>query len=101
MKTTNNILTDSIFMNVNMNWQNVQNMSKKERQLFINKVVSLSQTNCGFIEYGAKFHLIHIIHNSECYFNYSGLSTPVKEFKKLGWYNEQGNLDISKIINQN
>lgn len=92
-----NILKESIFMNISMNWQNVQHMDKIERKLLIKEVVKMSKTNCSFIRYGAIFHLAHIIHHSEPYFNISGTQTKVKEFDELGWYDESGNLDFNKI----
>ena len=93
-----NILSKSILMNIDMNWQNVQHMSNRERKKLINEVVSISRDNCSFVRYGAKLHLIHIIHHSECYFNKTGTSTKVKEFDKLGWYKPNGDLDILKIL---
>lgn len=93
-----NILTKSILMNIDMNWQNIQHMDKRERKLFIKQVVGISRTNCAFITYGAKIHFAHLIHHSECYFNNTGTSTKVKEFEELGWYDSDGHLNPSKII---
>jgi len=93
-----NILQESILMNINMNWQNVQHMDKRERKLLIKSVIRLSQTTCSFIMYGAKYHLVHIIHFSEPYFNQTGTQTKVKEFEELGWYNSAGELDFIKIM---
>ena len=92
-----NVLKESIFMNLQMNWQNVQHMTKRERKLLIKEVTNLRHGNCSFVFYGARFHLIHIIHHSEPYFNKTGTQTKVKEFEKLEWYDEQGNLDFNRI----
>ena len=92
-----NILSKSIFMNLEMNWQNVQHMDIRERKSLIKQVTEISNTNCSFIHFGGKFHLANIIHHSECYFNKTGTSTKVKEFDKLGWYDKNGTLDCNLI----
>jgi hypothetical protein len=92
-----NILKSSILMNIQMNWQNVQHMDERERKLLIKEVVNFSTTRTSFVLHGAKFHLAHIIHHSEPYFNKTGTQTKVKEFDALGWYDEKGNLDFNKI----
>ena len=106
MKYTN-ILTESIFMSIDQAWQNVQHMDKRERKVFIKKVIDLSKSNSGFMYYHAKYYLASLIDSSECYFNEVGYSTPVKEFMELGWYVESGKdimgqpmykLDFNKVM---
>ena len=95
-----NILKESILMNIQMNWQNIQHMDKRERKLLIKQVCKISPSNSKFILYGAKFHLAYLLHHSECYFNGKGWTTPVKEFQKLGWYDQSGNLNAAIIMGQ-
>ncbi len=93
-----NILKESIIMNIQMNWQNIQHMDKRERKLLIKKVCEISPSSSSFVLYGAKFHLAYLLHHSECYFNGKGWATPVKEFQKLGWYDENKQLIVSKVM---
>lgn len=106
MKYTN-ILTESIFMSIGQAWQNVQHMEEREREVMIQRVISLSSNNSSLIGYYAKYHLAQLIHLSECYFNDVGYSKPVKEFMELGWYVEYGKdmmgkpmyeLDFNKVM---
>jgi hypothetical protein len=106
MKYTN-ILTESIFMSIDQAWQNVQFMDKRERKLFIKKIIASNRFTTGCIEYYAKYYLASLIDSSECYFNEVGYSTPVKEFMEIGWYKEAGirrdgspvyELDFNKVM---
>lgn len=74
-------LTQSSFTQI---WFNLQNMTKQERKSFIKWVVNMNTKNCSFIEYAARPFLIELIKQSECFFNKTGTTTPVKEFIKLG-----------------
>ena len=78
-------------------WFYVQKMDKDERKNTIKYIISLSTTKGGFIDYSAKFFMAQLIHNSTPYHNGKGTITKVKEFEKLGWYNEQGDLDFNKV----
>jgi hypothetical protein len=91
------ILTKSMFTDLEMHWQSVQFMNKKERSQLIQKVINLRFDNCSFIHYGAKFHLAYLIHHSEPYFNGKGYQTKVKEFDELGWYGEGKDLLIEIV----
>jgi len=79
-------------------WFNAQKMEQEERKAVIKYIISLTRENGYFIDYQAKFFMAQLIHNSECYFNGKGYHTKVKQFEKLGWYNEQGNLDYNKVM---
>lgn len=65
-------------------WANLQTMDDKERKKLIKKVISMNDKNCSFIDYAAKPFLINLIKKSECYFNDTGTTTPVKEFQDAG-----------------
>ena len=83
---------------LNQMWFNAQKMEADERKEAIINVINLNRHSSGFIDYDAKFLIATMIHRSECYHNNLGYSTKVKEFEKLGWYDEKGNLDFQKII---
>jgi hypothetical protein len=76
-------------------------MERNERERAIKNIIAINVVDSWFIDYQAKFLLASMISNSECYFNGLGYTTKVKEFDKLGWYDEKGNLDFKKIMNQN
>jgi hypothetical protein len=80
-------------------WFNAQKMEIQERKKTIKYIIKLSATNCGFIEYSAKFFMASLIDYSECYFNGLGYSTRVKEFDDLGWYDENNKLNFEKVMN--
>ena len=93
-----NTLSKSIIINIQMNWQNVQHMDKRERKVLIKQVVKMSRSTTPFILWSSKFHLAYLLHNSECYFNGKGYTTKVKEFDALGWYNSKNELDLTKVM---
>lgn len=63
-----NILTKSIFTNIEQAWQNVQFMDERERKYFIKQVEKLNSQNSGFIHYAAKDFLNKLIESSKPYF---------------------------------
>lgn len=85
--------------NISQMWFNVQKMESTERKAAIKYIIGLHRNKSGFVEYKAKYFLAGLIDASECYYNQTGINTPVKEFKKLGWYDEKNNLIFDKIMN--
>lgn len=83
---------------LNQIWFNAQKMEKDERKKAIKNIIKSNRCAGGFVEYNAKWLLANLIHNSEPYYNGLGYSTKVKEFDKLGWYDNNGNLDLKKIM---
>jgi hypothetical protein len=83
---------------LNQMWFNAQKMEVEERKQAIKNIIKSSRHSCGFIEFNAKFLLASLIDNSEPYFNGLGFKTKVKEFEKLGWYDEKGNLDFNNLM---
>lgn len=84
---------------LNQMWFNAQKMEKDERKQAIKNIISINKVNSWFIDYHAKFLLASMISNTECFYNGLGYTTKVKEFEKLGWYDEKGNLDFNKVMN--
>jgi hypothetical protein len=80
-------------------WFNAQKMEAEERKNTIKYIINLNKYTSNFIDHQAKFFMAQLIDNSECYFNGKGYQTKVKEFEKLNWYNEQGNLDYNRVMN--
>lgn len=85
---------------LNQMWFNAQKMEIEERKEAIKNIIKTSRCSGGFVEYHAKYLLAKLIDNSQPYFNNLGYWTKVKEFEKLGWYDEKGQLIFEKIMNQ-
>lgn len=83
---------------LNQMWFNAQKMEQDEREAVIDYIIGLTFFNGNFIDYQAKFFMAKLIDNSECYFNGKGYQTKVERFDRLGWYNEQGELDYNKVM---
>jgi hypothetical protein len=86
---------------LNQMWFNAQKMEKDERKYAIKQIIKSSRCSGSFIDYNAKYLMAKLIDHSQPYHNGLGYYTKVKEFDKLGWYDEKGNLDFKKIMNQN
>lgn len=84
---------------LNQMWFNAQKMEKDERKQAIKNIIKTNSHSSGFIDYHAKFLLATMISNTECYYNGLGYMTKVKEFEKLGWYDEKGHLIFEKVMN--
>ena len=79
-----NILTKSIFTSIDQAWQNVQFMSKRERQHFIKQIDKLNSRDSGFIHYAAKDYLKKLVDASEPYFNNTGKANAQKDYQIKG-----------------
>lgn len=83
---------------LNQMWFNAQKMETKERKQAIKNVIKSSRCSGGFVDYNAKYFIAKLIDASQPYHNGLGYYTKVKEFVKLDWYDENGQLDFKKIM---
>jgi hypothetical protein len=73
-------------------------MEKEERNTAIKNIIKSSRCRGHFVDYRAKYFLACMIDSSQPYFNGLGYWNRVKEFDKLGWYDDNNQLNFSKIM---